>query len=174
MEERAGRHQTQGRRTAAGRPIELAGPGLEDMGFDLGVLAHPEGNALGTAQVVREPFGQLLTGVGQISAKALHGTFTAPTEPHPDLGAGFLGLDEEDEPFPLGPVRQKEGDGVGLIEARQIPEVTVLAKRPLAVGVVGHQRSGGNHRGGTTEGLKETSTALGKDVRSERHGSERC
>ena len=174
MQQRAGRHQAQGRRTTTRRPIELAGPGLQDMGFNLGVLADPEGNALGTTQVIREPFSQLLTGMGQVSAKALYGAFTAPTEPHPDLGAGFLGLDEEDEPFPLGPVRQKEGNGVGLIEARQIPEVTVLAKRPLAVGVVGHQRSGGNHRGGTTEGLKETSTALGKDVRSERHGSERC
>ena len=140
----------------------------------MGVLAHPEGNALGSTQVVSEPFSQLLTGMGQISAKALHGAFTAPTEPHPDLGAGFLGLDEEDEAFPLGPVGQEQGDGVGLVETRQVPEVTVLAKRPLAVGVVGHQRSGRNHRSGTTEGLKEMSTALGKDVRGERHGSERC
>lgn len=138
------------------------------------MLAHPKGDAFGTAQIIGQPFRQLLAGVGQVCAKALHGPLTAPPEAHPDLGAGFLGLHKENKPLPLGPMGQKQRNRVGLIETRQVPEVAVLAKRPLAVGVMRHQRSRGNHRSSAAKGLKETSTALGKDVRSERHGSERC
>ena len=56
---------------------------------------------------------------------------------------------------PLRAVGQQQGDGIGLVEAGQIEEVTVLAKRPLAIGVVGHQRRGWDHRGSGTELLDE-------------------
>jgi hypothetical protein len=55
-------------------------------------------------------------------------------------------LDKQNEALTLRSVGQQERNRIGLVEAREIEKITVLAKRPLTIGVMGRQSCGWNHR----------------------------
>ena len=56
---------------------------------------------------------------------------------------------------------QKQGDGIRLIKAGEIPEVAVLTKGPLTVGMVCHQGCRWNHSRRTAKMGHEPLTPLG-------------
>jgi hypothetical protein len=56
---------------------------------------------------------------------------------------------------------QKQGDGIRLIKAGEIPEVAVLTKGPLTVGMVCHQGCRWNHSRRTAKMGHEPLTSLG-------------
>ena len=159
--------------TAAGGTIQLSCPGLQHQGLHLGVTPHPEGNALSALEVVGQELGQLRVWMGQVGAELGHRPLTAPTETCPHLSTGLLGLHKQHKAFPLRPVGQEQGHGIGLIEAGEIPEITVLAKGPFAISVVGGQGRRRNHRRYAAKGLQEASTARGIDLGTDQHGFRR-
>ena len=111
--------------------------------------------------------------MGQVGAKLGHGAFRTPTETVPNLGAGLAGLHKQHVALTLGPVGQKQGHRLGFIKTSEIPEVAVLAEGPLAVGVMGHQRSSRNHGSGFPELSEEALTPLGEGRRIEHKKSGR-
>ena len=165
MQQGAGGHQAEGGRAAAGGAIQLAGPGRQHQRLHLGMLAHPEGNALSPLEVLGQTLLQFAAGMGQVGAKRGHGPFTPPAEAVPHLSAGLAGLHEQHEAFPLGPVRQEQGYRLRLIEAGEIPEIAVLSEGPLAVGVVNRQRSRRDHRRRPSQLVEEAPAPLSKDRR---------
>ena len=170
VQDRAGGHQPQGGMAAAGGAVELAGPGCQHQGLHRRVPAHPESDALGPPEIVAEALLQFLKRVGQIGAELGHGALGAPAEAGPHLGAGLLGGHKQHIALPRRPVWQEQGYGVGLIEAGEVPEVTVLAEGPLAVGVVHRQRCRRQHRCRPTQLLEKALPppgvdGLGRDVR---------
>jgi len=60
-------------------------------------------------------------------------------------------------------MRQQQRHGIGLIESGQVEEITVLPEGPLAVGVMGGQRCGGNHGRRRTQLLEEALPPAGVD-----------
>ena len=64
VQQRTGRHQAEGRCSAAGRPIELLAPGLEHQGLHLGMAPHPKGNPFCALEVVGQALGELRKGMG--------------------------------------------------------------------------------------------------------------
>ena len=173
MQQRAGGHQGEGCSTRAGLTVKLRTPGLEYKGFHLGVMANPEGNAFGTLQVLRQQLGQILQGVGKIGPETIHGPFSAPATPRPDLRPWLTGLHKQHIALPFRTVGQQQGHRIRLIESGEIPEVTVLTEWPFAVGVMGDQRRGRNHRSGTTQQRKKPLAPLGMAVLID-HGRDRA
>ena len=145
MQQAAGRHQPQGRLAAAGGPIELVSPGLQHQGLHRRMATHPEGDPFGPLEVLRQPLGQLLAGVGDAGAELGHGPLTAPAPACPDLGRGLLRLHEQHEGG-FRAVGQEQGHRLGLVEPGEIPEVAGLAEGILHIGVVAHQTGRRNHR----------------------------
>ena len=72
----------------------------------------------------------------------------------------------------LGAMGQEQGHRPRLIEAREIPEITVLAEGMLHVGVVRRQGGGRDHRRHATEAVQEASAPLriGRGVNRRRAG----
>ena len=68
---------------------------------------------------------------------------------------------------------QQQRHRIGLIETGQIPEVTVLTKRPFTVGMVGDQRGSRDDCRGTTEQLEKALAPLGMAVLID-HGGDRA
>jgi hypothetical protein len=124
-------------------------------------------------EVIGQTLGQLIAGMRQIRPEAIHRTFTAPAHAGPHLSARFLGLHKQHKPLPLGPVGQKQRHRIRLIETREVPEVAVLAKGPLAISVMGHQRGRRNHGSRTAQPLNKASAALGKHGWCVQHESAR-
>ena len=145
MQQAAGRHQPQGRLAAAGGPIELVSPGLQHQGLHRRMATHPEGDAFRPLEVLRQPLGQLLAGVGDAGAELGHGPLAAPAPAGPDLGRGLLRLHEQHEGG-FRAVGQEQGHRLGLVEPGEIPEVAGLAEGILHIGVVAHQTGRRNHR----------------------------
>ena len=85
----------------------------------------------------------------------------------------FTGLHKQHIALPLWTMGQEQGNSIRLIESGEIPEVTVLAERPFAIGVMGDQRRGRDHRSGITQKRKETLTPLGMAVLID-HGEDRA
>jgi hypothetical protein len=53
-------------------------------------------------------------------------------------------LDKENEALSLRSMGQQQSNRIGLVEAREIEKIAVLAKRPLTICVMGRESSGGN------------------------------
>ena len=61
-------------------------------------------------------------------------------------------------------MRQQQGHRIRLIKAREVKEVAVLPEGPLAIGVVGGQRRGRNHRSGGPELLHQQGASTRVDA----------
>jgi hypothetical protein len=55
-------------------------------------------------------------------------------------------LDKQNEAFTLRSMGQQQGNCIGLVETREIEKITVLAKWPLTIGVMGRESCGWDHR----------------------------
>ena len=110
-----------------------------------------ESDALRTVQVLRQQGIELHARMREISAEALHCTLTTPAPTGPDLSSGLTGIHEEHKPLTLGAMWQEQGHGIGLIKPGQVPEITVLAERPLRIRMMRDQCRCRDHRSSSTE-----------------------
>ena len=157
-----GSHQTKSRRSTAGSPIKLLAPGLEHQGLHLGMAPHPKGNALSSLEVVTQAIGEFREGMGKIGAKVGDRPLRAPAEAIPDFCSGLLGLHKQHKAGVIA-VGQQQGHRTRFVKACEIPKIAVLAEGVFTIGVMHHHRRRRNHRRHSTELLKKTGPALGKD-----------
>ena len=113
--------------------------------------ADAEGNALRTLQVLRQQCIELHTGMRKISTEALHRALTTPTPACPDLRSGLARIHKKHKALTLRTMRQKQCHRIGLVKPCQVPEITVLAERPLRIRMMRDQCRCRDHRSSSTE-----------------------
>ena len=145
MQNRGWRHQPQGGRAGTGVAVELASPGGQHQRLDRRVTTDPEGDGFRTFEVTGQQRTQLIQGMGDVRAVALHSPFRPPAEARPHLRGGVLGMHEQHKAFALGTVGQQQRHRIGFIKSREIEKIAVLSERKFAVGVVGGQGCRRNH-----------------------------
>ena len=143
------------------------------------MTADAEGDSLCTLQILRQQSIELSPRMGEISPETLHRTFTTPTPACPDLSSWLAGIHEEHKPLAFRAMWQEQSHGIGLIKTGQIPEIAVLAKRPLCVCMVCDQSRSRDHSGDTAQLSHETLAAVGeklgvKNRRKINHGRDRA
>ena len=111
------------------------------------MAANTKGDALCTIEVLRKQCIELHARMGEISSEALHRTLTTPAPTGPDLSSRLAGIYEEHKPLTLRAMWQEQGHGIRLIKPCQVPEIAVLAERPLRICMVRDQRGGRDYRG---------------------------
>ena len=120
------------------------------------MTTNTKGDAFRTIEVLRKQGIELHARMGEISSEALHRTLTTPAPTGPDLSSRLAGIHEEHKPLTLRAMRQEQGHGIGLIKPCQVPEIAVLAERPLRIRMVCDQRRCRDHRGDPAQFSHET------------------
>ena len=143
------------------------------------MTADTESNAVSTIQIPRQQRIKLHTRMGDVRTEVLNRSFTATAPPCPDLGGGFARIHEEHEALSLLTMGKEQSHCVGLIKPGQVPEIAVLAKRPLCVCMVCDQSRSRDHSGDTAQLSHETLAAVGeklgvKNRRKINHGRDRA
>ena len=143
------------------------------------MTADAEGDAFGTIQILRQQSIKLHARMGHVRTEALNCSLTAPAPAGPDLGSGLARIHKEHEALTLLTMWEEESHCVGLIKTGQIPEIAVLAKRPLCVCMVCDQSRSRDHSGDTAQLSHETLAAVGeklgvKNRRKINHGRDRA
>ena len=110
------------------------------------VTTNPERYSFCSIQITRQFLLELIKGMGEVSPIALQGPLRPPTESCPNLRRWILRLDKQNEALTLRSMGQQQGNCIGLVETREIEKITVLAKRPLTIGVMGRESCGWDHR----------------------------
>jgi hypothetical protein len=77
-------------------------------------------------------------------------------------------LNEKNEALSLRSMGQQQSDRIGLVKAREIEKITVLAKWPLAIGVMGRESGGGNNGCSSSQLLNEALTPERMDTEIKR------
>ena len=124
------------------------------------MTADTESNAVSTIQIPRQQRIKLHTRMGDVRTEVLNRSLTAPAPACPDLGGGFARIHEEHEALSLLTMGKEQSHCVGLIKPGQVPEIAVLAKRPLRVRMMCDQSRGRDHRRDSTQLSHETLAAV--------------
>ena len=134
------------------------------------MTTNTKGDAFRTIEVLRKQGIELHARMGEISSEALHRTLTTPAPTGPDLSSRLAGIHEEHKPLTLRAMWQEQGHAIGLIKPCQIPEIAVLAERPLRIRMVCDQRRGRDHCGDPAQFSQEPLTPIREQLSIKNRG----